>query len=424
MSDDKWLDVVRQKMDNLEASPPDSLFEDIEKELASQANVHRTVSMRRILAYAAAIIALVSIPLTIYFNQGDRNSTQPLAQSRTSAKMQPTSDAQQNEPNAANASNTCSHNTGGQLTAMLGSHPATHAMAGRHAARAVASTAPSATNCSSSNIIEESPNNSHQQQVLATQQEQQPIQTSQQTEAKENTHTKKLTSLPPTNEGELLLAYNDNKHSQKGWSVAVGLGQTAGNVNTSTGVGDEEYANSAEPTYDASAFASMLTVFNSLAYQEKIEYKHRLPVRIGILVSKQLSDRWSISTGIDATYLLSVPKESYLGKDYNQKLYYLGIPVKINYNFINTRHINVYWANGAEAEKCIYAKRAGEKLHIPDIQMSASTALGVQYLITKRLGIYAEPGLTYYWGNGTNVETYRTENPLNMDFHIGLKLNY
>lgn len=53
-----------------------------------------------------------------------------------------------------------------------------------------------------------------------------------------------------------------------------------------------------------------------------------------------------------------------------------------------------------------------ENVKVKPLQWSLSAAAGAQFKITEKLGIYAEPGVVYYFDDGSNVNTIRKEHPL------------
>ena len=56
------------------------------------------------------------------------------------------------------------------------------------------------------------------------------------------------------------------------------------------------------------------------------------------------------------------------------------------------------------------------------IQWSVNAGMGLQFNITPHIGIYAQPGVTYYFDNGT--KTIRAEHPWNVTMPIGIKLTW
>lgn len=45
------------------------------------------------------------------------------------------------------------------------------------------------------------------------------------------------------------------------------------------------------------------------------------------------------------------------------------------------------------------------------MQLSVMGAVGAQYNISNRVGIYVEPGVSYFFDDGSPIETIRKENP-------------
>lgn len=65
-----------------------------------------------------------------------------------------------------------------------------------------------------------------------------------------------------------------------------------------------------------------------------------------------------------------------------------------------------------------------ESISIRPLQWSVNAGAGVQYNISSMVGIYAEPGLSYYFDNGSNIETIYSEKPLNFNLNIGLRVSF
>ena len=60
---------------------------------------------------------------------------------------------------------------------------------------------------------------------------------------------------------------------------------------------------------------------------------------------------------------------------------------------------------------------------IQGLQYTALCGAGIQFNCSRHLGIYAEPGFSYYFDNGSFVETVYRERPLNFSLGIGLRFN-
>ena len=55
------------------------------------------------------------------------------------------------------------------------------------------------------------------------------------------------------------------------------------------------------------------------------------------------------------------------------------------------------------------------------LQMSVGASAGVQFDLLPSLGIYAEPGLSYYFDNGSRTQTIYGDHPLNLSLDFGVR---
>lgn len=163
---------------------------------------------------------------------------------------------------------------------------------------------------------------------------------------------------------------------------------------------------------------------------------HHQPIRVGLSVHYSLSEKWGLETGLTYSYLYS---ETTAGKsdnryDTKQKVHFLGIPLTVDYSIWRNKLLNVYVAGGGMVEKSLSAKATTSyvlngrkmntetnKLSMKELQWSVNAAAGIQLNITKEVGIYAEPGVGYYFDNGSDVKTAYSDNPFNFNMKLGLR---
>lgn len=154
------------------------------------------------------------------------------------------------------------------------------------------------------------------------------------------------------------------------------------------------------------------------------DIKHKQPLSFGISVRKALPKNFSVETGV--TYTMLASEISYEGdaEKVDQKLHYIGIPVRANWSFINDKRFTMYVSAGGAIEKCVYGKVGSEKETVKPVQFSVMGAVGAQYNISNRVGIYVEPGVSYFFDDGSPIETIRKENPTNFTLQAGIRLTY
>lgn len=167
----------------------------------------------------------------------------------------------------------------------------------------------------------------------------------------------------------------------------------------------------------------------------KTEYKHRLPVRVGLNVAYRLTDRLSVESGVSYTRLSSDMKDG--TKDNyssgSQKLDYIGVPLNVKYRAFGYRRLSVYASAGLLTEKCVSGKTtheyviSGEKKHeAEDVaakpwQLSVNAALGAQFDVLRNVGVYVEPGVSYYFDDRSTLSTIYKEKPLNFNLNLGVR---
>lgn len=164
--------------------------------------------------------------------------------------------------------------------------------------------------------------------------------------------------------------------------------------------------------------------------------KHRLPIRAGFSFIYAINNRMGIESGITYTYLSSDTKE---GSDKHhfdgeQTLHYVGIPLNLKYRLIAWKGFETYISSGISVEKCVSGKLEKKyilgkqlkktetrKLKIKSPQWSANASAGMQYNLIPTIGIYAEPGISYYFNNGSPVKTVYKDKPFNFNLNLGIR---
>ena len=226
---------------------------------------------------------------------------------------------------------------------------------------------------------------------------------------------------------------NTNTSAKKGrWSMGLSVGN-AGGASAEIGAGMPSYISR----------VSMLAVSNGLMaipndqtlvfeggvpYLRKandiVDIKHHQPISFGLSVRKSLGRGFSLETGLTYTLLFSDVKLRDSERNVEQKLHYLGIPLRANWNFLEEKYFTLYVTGGGMAEKCIYGKLGSEKETVKPLQFSVSGGVGIQVNATKRVGVYFEPGVSYFFDDGSSIQTIRKENPFNFNMQAGIRLTY
>ncbi|MCD8165010.1 MAG: PorT family protein [Bacteroides sp.] len=256
--------------------------------------------------------------------------------------------------------------------------------------------------------------------------------------------------VAPSSKDKLHLPVDTKKaRDSRRWSMGLALANTTG----VSGAGDNymEYsklslsAMAADGIYSVESGALIVRESNSPYTQrlKDVDYNHRQPVTVGISVRKELSREFSLETGLMYTFLSSDASiDNEYVKKQEQKLHYLGIPLKANWTFWEKSRFSLYVSGGGMVEKSIAGEtgyvftqagkemNAGEStyknsdLKVKELQWSLSAAAGVQYHINRYMGLYVEPGVAYYFDDGSDVQTIRKERPFNFNLQVGFRFSY
>lgn len=236
--------------------------------------------------------------------------------------------------------------------------------------------------------------------------------------------------------------HNRGNMKKKGWSLALAVGNTSGFAQQ-TAVGSEllqqqPSALSSGGKFDLSAISNGMLAIPEGQYVEfrnGIPYlsgnrhlvesvEHKQPISVGISVRKTLPKGFSVETGLTYTFLASDIVFSGSTEKLSQKLHYLGIPLRVNWSFWQTKRLEFYVSAGGAVEKCIYGKIGSEEQIVKPLQFSVMGAVGGQLNLSRRLGIYVEPGVSYFFNDGSSVETIRKETPCNFTLQGGIRFTY
>ena len=159
---------------------------------------------------------------------------------------------------------------------------------------------------------------------------------------------------------------------------------------------------------------------------------YSVPFTVGVGVRIYVAPRLSIGTGVDYTLLSRTFAGSYgdVPGTVHHKLQYLGIPVNVYYDIISSSRIKFYVYGGVEAEYCIdntYKLFATPDVvrtyKVDELQYSLGAGFGVEFLLGRRIGLYFDPGIDYYFPCN-QPRSIRTEKPLLLNFDVGLRFNF
>ena len=178
----------------------------------------------------------------------------------------------------------------------------------------------------------------------------------------------------------------------------------------------------------AALHARSASKISNLDYQA-LEKKHRIPLVVGVSLRWALNEQWALESGL--TYTMLSTDLSLGNQSGEQKLHYVGIPLKVSREVWSDKRWHVYAMAGGAVEKCVYGSLkmndkwnmsdVNQRLEVDELQWSIQASVGAQYRLAERVGVYVEPGVAYYFDDGSKIETIRKDKPLNFNLQVGLR---
>ena len=154
---------------------------------------------------------------------------------------------------------------------------------------------------------------------------------------------------------------------------------------------------------------------------DKSSFRHHLPLSFGLTVRKELPHRFSLESGVVYTLLRSDVRLPYSSDDVSQKLHFVGIPLRMNWQFVERGPLTAYLGAGGMAEKCIAAKFGSQTVDEAALQWSLLAAIGAQYRLADYVGLYFEPEVSWY-ATDTELRTSRSDAPLSLTLRLGVRV--
>lgn len=185
-----------------------------------------------------------------------------------------------------------------------------------------------------------------------------------------------------------------------------------------------------------SALAALATTLSVGNYEEPIiigpggptedlvgAHRHYFPVKIGLQTWIPIAKSLYLSTGIE--YSMYYSKYSYLiSGEKRQTAHYIGIPVHLDYVIASNNRFDVYLGAGMQGDYCLAASLDGNRIQKDTPSISLLGVGGIQMNVSKHIGLYIEPGLSWRIPIDSYVlETYRNDRPVSFTVSAGLRFS-
>lgn len=434
MNEEQWINQIRQKLADYEEPAPEMLWEDIEKAMAAQKPKAKTVPMwfRKVAVAAVLLVIAVVGYMTLEHDAPDAGRLTEVVKPHQA----PTAPQAENPVQETPAENTLMAQASRLIRRFSPSEPATAAVEETEATPATQEETETTSTPLPSEPEEEVQDNRSEQQHTNNYHSQSTVRPSNpyRSTAAENRLTAKLYFSNTMGSSDRLAmsshelingnTFNPDTNNPK---PDPGIGETDlpdnGSVNPDeNGLPDEENGGSntgIKPEDDA--YTQTITTTHKT--------RHHQPIRYGLSLRYRLNERWGIETGLTYSLLTADITTTEEGRttESEQRLNYIGIPLKAEYTIWGSRHFNVYASAGAMVEKMVKGsletsgKGTKESLSIRPLQFSISSGIGAEYKYNDLFSIYVEPGIGYYFDNGSSVPTFYQDKPLNFNLNVGLR---
>ena len=203
----------------------------------------------------------------------------------------------------------------------------------------------------------------------------------------------------------------------------------------------EEYCKYLKAVASENASADTLQLIQ-IAEQNsgKIVHKehHDKPFTFGISVTKSISDRLSLETGLQYSILKSrfTIGEGGDSAATRQKIHYLGVPLRVSYKWMDYKRLSAYASAGVTLHVPVYSKLVGsadndwkriifgDKRFSPPLQWQTGASVGVQYEFAPNTSLFVEPTVNWLIPSGDETHTIWTEQPVMFTCPFGIRITW
>ena len=167
--------------------------------------------------------------------------------------------------------------------------------------------------------------------------------------------------------------------------------------------------------------------------------KYFQPIRAGVSVKWNFAGRWGLESGLYWSGLYSRTtsgSETYFTRS-RQELHYLGIPLNLTCDIWSGKGFTVYATAGGMLEKCVGGRVRTEYFYNntsaapessaiseKELQWSVGVNFGAEYLFSKHIGLYLEPGVVWHFNNDSPIDNVYKARPFDFNLSLGLRFAF
>ena len=167
--------------------------------------------------------------------------------------------------------------------------------------------------------------------------------------------------------------------------------------------------------------------------------KYFQPIKVGVSVKWNFAGRWGLESGLYWSGLYSRTtsgSENYFTCS-RQELHYLGIPLNLACDIWSGKGFTVYATAGGMLEKCVGGRVRTEYFYNntsaapessaiseKELQWSAGVNVGAEYLFSKHIGLYLEPGAVWHFNNDSPIDNVYKARPFDFNLSLGFRFAF
>lgn len=418
--EDKWIEELRRRMEDYSEPLPDGLWEDLEKEL----NAPKVIPFRRMWYAAAVVLVLLASSLAVWF------WSSPVADFERQDMM-----VQEvlSRPSFSDGDDEGNLDMGVPGQALAETLPP---VSGKQTA--VLSPGETGTQLSPMTVGEEGEASRMSLPVESVERTDESETDRNEGRTEETVRASRAADRERMRQNAYQLRQNRKNGEKEKFSVGLLAGNTpyssSNTYNGMMGFVSSYQAGNLMGAVNDKATALGQNSLENQGHESKTNIKHHMPVTVGASFRWALNEDWALETGLMYTLLSTDWRSgavSYM--EYEQKLHYVGIPLKVQRSIWKNNRFAFYASAGGAVEKCVSTKLKTidadrgrsweESLDVDPLQWSVTAAVGAQVNFTPQLGLYLEPGIAYYFDDNSSIETIRKEHPLNFNLQLGLRFS-
>ncbi|TDQ75421.1 outer membrane beta-barrel protein [Sphingobacterium yanglingense] len=167
------------------------------------------------------------------------------------------------------------------------------------------------------------------------------------------------------------------------------------------------------------------------------DIQHRSPVALGLGLQYRVNKKMSLNIGLTYAQTVSTLSSGSAANKVaqSQKLNYIGVPVQVSYKVWQKKRVSTYVTGGAAIEKSTSGRITNEfvlddnvratdqeLLKASPVQFSVNAGVGIETQLTRKIGLYLEPGIRYNMDNNSTVQTIYNQKPVNFNLNIGFRI--